>query len=158
MNNVSNEHREGIAFLLFRVGQRLCSLPLRHVIEVMRPLPVEPIAGAPTGVSGVAVIRGMPLPVLDLATVLDGADHPATRFITVKTGTHSVALAVASVAGLRHLSIDTVSGIPPLLSEANANAVTAIGTLDSELLVVLNTAHLVPESVWQAISASQESA
>src|SRR5262245_18286867 len=31
-------------FLLGRAGQRLCALPVEHVVETMRPLPTEPLA------------------------------------------------------------------------------------------------------------------
>lgn len=152
MTNISNGQRDGVPFLLFRIRQYLCGLPLHHVVEIMRPQPVEPIVGAPVGVMGAAVIRGMPLPVLDLGFLLDGTDEAATRFVTIKAGGHSVALAVTSVVGLRDLPVDIISGIPALFSGANAHTISAIGTLDAELLVVLNTAHLVPESVWQALN------
>ncbi len=155
MENVSGNQRGAVPFLLFRVRQHLCGLPLAYVVETMRPLPIEAITGAPGVVEGVAVIRGMPLPVLDLGTLLgDGADQPSTRFITVKTGARQVALAVTSVVGLHNLSVDVIRDIPPLLQEAAGDTITAIGALDAEMLMVLNTAHLVPESVWSAINSA----
>jgi purine-binding chemotaxis protein CheW len=153
-----NPQDESVPFLLFHIRQRLCGLPIIHVAEIMRPLPTEAIAGAPAGVKGLAVIRGMPTPVLDLGALLDDQDARPTRFITVRTGSRHVALAVESVVGLRYVSADTVRNTPPLFRESSEVAVGAIGTLDAELLIVLNAAHLVPESVWQAINASGESA
>ena len=157
MQNPAGNRRDVVPFLLFRIRQHLCGLPLHHVVEVMRPQPVEPVAGAPVGVLGAAVIRGMALPVLDLGRLMGGADEPPTRFVTIKAGAHSVALAVSSVVGLRPLPVGMVMDIPPLLREANENAVAAIGALDADLLTVLNAAHLVPESVWQALDTSRES-
>ena len=48
------------ASLVCRVAARLCALPVRAVIEIMRPLALEPIAGAPAFVAGLAIIRGEP--------------------------------------------------------------------------------------------------
>jgi chemotaxis signal transduction protein len=60
-------------------------------------------------------------------------------------GERRVALAVAQVLGIRTLD----SGpLPPLL---RADALLAIGTLDSELLLVLNSARLIPDEAWEAL-------
>ena len=45
------------ASLICRVGDLLCAVPLALVGETMRPLPVEPLAGVPSYVRGVAIIR-----------------------------------------------------------------------------------------------------
>ena len=60
--------------LAMRAGDRVCAVPLAHVSEVMRPLPIEPLAGAPPFVPGLAIVRGKATPVVDLTAVLaDGA-------------------------------------------------------------------------------------
>jgi chemotaxis signal transduction protein len=52
--------------LVVGVKGRLCAVPLSHVIEIMRPLPVEPISSVPSFVQGISIIRGIPTPVVDL--------------------------------------------------------------------------------------------
>ena len=59
----------GLALILL-AGDQLCALPVGHVGETMRPLPVETLAGGPPFAPGVSVIRGQPTPVVDLAEVL----------------------------------------------------------------------------------------
>ncbi len=145
--------------LLFRSGVRLCALPVAHVSETMRPLPIEPLASVPPCVRGLSIIRGAPTPVIDLAVLL--ADVPTerpARFVTLKIGKRQAALAVDEVIGIRRLPPESLQQLPPLLQNASAGAVSAIGTLDAELLVVLSAARLIPNSVWQAMdtgSASQ---
>ena len=56
---------ERIPVLVVMVGARACAIPLDHVAETMRPLPIEPVAGTPGFVRGVSVIRGAPTPVVD---------------------------------------------------------------------------------------------
>lgn len=156
MEALLDNRREDIPFLVFHIQRQLCAMPLDHVVEIMRPLPVEAITGAPMMVKGAAVIRGAPLPVLDLSALWQDETEPPRRFITVKAGERHIALAVTSVEGLRYLPRKVMGEIPPLLSDARAHAVAAIGALDSNLLMVLNASHIVPESVWVAIQNAGE--
>ena len=121
----------------------------------MRPLPVSAVAGAPPFVRGVTVIRGLRVPVVDSAAVLCRGDEPfpVTRFVALKIADRRVALGVCAVIGVRHISGNQLAELPPLLATAGAHVVTAIGTLDSELLMVLRSGKLVSEDAWAAIDA-----
>lgn len=136
--------------LLFRPRPgTLAALAAEHVIETMRPLPCEPVAGAPPFVAGVAIIRGRPTPVVDVGALL-GAPREALseRWITVAVGERVVGLAVSDVVGVRRLTGDVAPGaMPPLLTDAARGAVSALGVLDGELLLVLERASLVPDDV-----------
>ena len=142
--------------LLCRVHTRLCALPLAQVIETMRPLPIEPIADAARFVCGVAVIRGVPVPVVDAARLLGTEEepHPA-RFVTLRTGTRRIALAVTGVLGIRAIPDEAVQQLPPLLRDAGADVVAAIGRLDSELLLVLRSLRIIPNELWATIEAQE---
>lgn len=140
--------------LFFKVGAVGCALPVGSVVETMRPLPVQPIAQAPASVLGLATIRGRATPVLDLARLLGtGVRTPAPtdRFITVAIGERRVALAVSAVTGLGAVSAQALEEMPPLLTQAEASAVTAIGALDQGLLMLLRAAHLVPEAIFATL-------
>jgi purine-binding chemotaxis protein CheW len=136
--------------LLCRAGDIICALPFEHVDETMRPLPVEPLAAAPSFVSGLSVIRGATVPVVSLGVLLSGAAALPTRFVTIKTGPRYVALAVDAVVGVRTFSA-AGEQLPPLLQHVHADVIAAVGTLDSALMIVLRTARLVPDQVWAAL-------
>jgi purine-binding chemotaxis protein CheW len=136
--------------LLCRVRTRLCAVPLTQVLEVMRPLPTERIAGVPDFVRGMAVIRGEAVPVLDAASLLGAPPGTATRYVTLRIGERRVALAVDAVLGTFLVTAEVLRGVPPLLSAAEG-AVTALGVLDSELLMVLEATRLLPHSFPSAI-------
>ena len=53
--------------LLFHVGASVCALRLEDVGETMRPLPVSPLPETAAFVLGLAIVRGAPTPVIDLA-------------------------------------------------------------------------------------------
>jgi purine-binding chemotaxis protein CheW len=129
-----------------------CAIPAVHVLETMRPLPIEPIADAPPFVLGLSVVRGAPVPVVDLGALVTG--HPAltmSRFVSVKLGERRVALAVTAVLGLRDLDEVSAMQWPSLLGEARAEVIEAIGVLDEHLLLVLRASRLVPEEIWRGL-------
>jgi len=145
--------RAGITVLVFRFGGRIGAVPAELACETMRPLPVENLPAAPSFVPGLALIRGVPTPVVDLAALVGAAERVEPgRFVTVKAGARQVALAVDSVAGLRTLPRERLAELPALLAEAATGGVAAVGALDGELLAVLDCARLVPDRVWSAVA------
>lgn len=151
---MSDSKSERDYWLLCRVGAPLCALPLSAVVETMRPLPVEPLAGMPSFVRGLSVIRGAPVPVVDAGALLGtGEASRPTRFVTLRAGERRVALAVEEVIGIRALPPDSLEALPPLLRDASAEVVSLVGTLDAELLVVLGQGKIVPDAAWKATEA-----
>ncbi|MGH9372610.1 MAG: chemotaxis protein CheW [Vicinamibacterales bacterium] len=144
-------------WLLVRAGAQLCALPLEQVNETMRPQPVRPVSGAPHFVRGVAVLRGLPVPVIDAASMIGQTESTSrgSRFVALKTADRRVALAVDEVIGVRRIDEGALSDLPRLLAAASEQVVSAIGTLDAELLMVLESGKLVPETVWAAIEAER---
>ncbi len=153
-----------VPMLVFRTASHCCAIPGVQVAEVMRPLPLQPLPGAPHCVLGVAVIRARPVPVLSLARLLTGGtDETITRFITVRIGASSVsgrdagprlvALAVARVVGLRDFPQDRLSELPPLLAEAGHAAVSALELLDGGLMLQLQLGRVLPEAEWERMLA-----
>jgi purine-binding chemotaxis protein CheW len=134
--------------LLCRVGAALCALPVLLVGETMRPLPIEPVTGMPSFLLGLAIIRGMPVPVLDARRLL-GRTHAGSpgRFVTIRVGERYVALAVDAVVGLRAIPAAALGEMPPLLRDSGSEIVSAIGTLDAALFVVLQLGRLMPDAV-----------
>jgi purine-binding chemotaxis protein CheW len=145
----------GIQLILVRTGSVICALPAASVVETMRPLPLTPFAGQPPFVRGISVIRGAATPVVDLGALVSG-DHaaPVARFVTVRTGERSVALAVEAVLGLTQLDTSAMDHLPRLLRRVGEATVSTLGTLDGSLLAVLDAARLVPEEVWRAFESA----
>jgi purine-binding chemotaxis protein CheW len=141
--------------LLVRVGGALCALPLTEVIETMRPLPVEPLSDKSEFIKGVARIRGAAVPVVQLSALFqgEGGRDLSTRFVTLRVGQRCIALAVQSVLGVADMNDQVFNSLPPLLKTARTEFIQALGTLDAEFLITLDSARLVPDSVWHALAA-----
>ena len=146
--------------LITRVGEIACGFPIEHVVETMRPLPVEPIgrgegdAQAPAPIEGVAMIRGAAVPVVDVRKLLGATGGRATRFVVVRAAARRIALAVDAVIDVAAIDPDVVAQLPPLLDGARRDGVSAIGARDDQLLVVLDAARVVPEDSWRALDRS----
>ena len=139
--------------LLCRAGAHLWAVPLSHVIEVMRALPIKPVAGSPRCVSGLCIIRGAPVPVVDVGLLIGDRPTRIERLITVRTGDRTVALAAEAVPGIWSVEREKLDRLPPLLRDAAAETVSAVATLDAELLFLLRTASIVPEGFFRHLEA-----
>lgn len=140
-----------LAVLAMRAGAHVVAVPIAHVVETMRPLAVEPLAGAPAFILGISIIRGQPTPVLDVAALL--TERPAMpprvsgRFVTLRLTGRQVALSVDSVLALRSLQSDALESLPPLWQGPQPSAVSALATLDRELAIILETSWLLPDGL-----------
>lgn len=153
--DVSNGVDHTQAMVICRVDGRLCALPIESVIETMRPLPVESVTKAPPFLRGISLIRGEPIPVVDAAVLLGAEETSPTRLVTLRVGDRKVALAVDAVIGIRQISDDALHALPPLFDGDARAAISAIGALDAELMVVMGGARLIPEETWSLLEGGK---
>jgi len=140
-----------------RLGTRAAALPSTHVIETMRPLPIERIAQAPAFVAGISIVRGTPTPVVDLGMLLDGEPLDAPRRLVtlrIPDGDRVVGVLVDDVIGLVTPPTSAAS-LPPLLADAG-DRIDALAEVDGALLRVLEAGRCVPEEVWEALDSAGE--
>jgi purine-binding chemotaxis protein CheW len=139
---VTTEHE--LPALIVRVSGVTCALPCVHVVETMRPLPVVALDTMPGYASGVATIRGMATPVIDLASLLGRTGGAApTRFVTVRAADRIVAIAVDEVVGLTRYAAGEFIDRPPLLSDGDHPLIQSLAVKDRSLHLVLDAARLV---------------
>jgi purine-binding chemotaxis protein CheW len=148
----ANEAGEA-SWLLCRAGAHLCAMPIEHVIEIMRVLPIEAISGAPPYVCGLCVIRGAPVPVVDVGLLLGNQPTQAKRLVAIRAGSRVIALAVEAVEGIRAIGPEAFNQLPPLLRGAATATIAAIGILDAELLFFLRTARVIPDDLQDRLDA-----
>jgi len=110
----------------------------------------------PSCVRGLSVIRGHPTPVVDLAKVLGAESFAAGGyFVSLRISSRCIVLALDKVCGIYELNKCQLSDLPPLLENAGSEFIEAIGNLDSQFMVVLNAARIVPDEVWTALAAHE---
>lgn len=138
--------------LLCVAGSSICALPLEHVIEAARPMPIEPLAGAPSFIAGFSIIRGTPIPVVSVDLLLGGSKGGYERLVVVRAGKRRAGLLFQGVIGTRSLSGNVFAGLPPLLS-TGSRAVAEMGALDGELVTLLDATKIVPDDVFAMLEA-----
>jgi purine-binding chemotaxis protein CheW len=138
---------EEASWVLCCAGPHLCAILIQHVIEIMRVLPIEAIAGAPTYVRGLSIIRGAPVPIVDIGLLLGGRATPAGRLVAIRAGSRTIGIAVEAVEGIRVIGPEAFNQMPPLLRDTATATIAAIGTLDAELAFFLQTARIVPDDL-----------
>jgi len=145
---------DAAVFLVCSLASRLCALPLGAVLETMRPLPLVPFSGAPDFVLGLAVIRGEAVPVVDAGRLAGDRPVRAGRFVTLRAGGRTAALAVEGVMGLKTMGAASFAAFPPLLAGDDSGVVRAVAARDPGLLVVLDGVRLLPEDTWKQLDAA----
>ncbi|HLU65690.1 MAG TPA: chemotaxis protein CheW [Kofleriaceae bacterium] len=111
----------------FRAGGRECAVDVMRIAEVLPPVPVTPLPGAPGFVEGIIELRGRFLPVVDLRRRFgDGAAPggaapasaapaaPAGKLLVAPLGPSSVALMVDDVTGVDRIPTDRIQPPPSL--------------------------------------------
>jgi purine-binding chemotaxis protein CheW len=131
----------------------MCAIPVAHVVETLRPLPVEPMGTGPRFIRGVSIIRGVPTVVIDTAAVLGTTSSTPARFVVVRVGERRVALTFDEVLDIRRIDSTAFADLPPLVRAVTADAVAAITTADAELLVLLETSRVIPSDTWVRLDA-----
>ncbi len=125
-------------------GGLTCGLPVGSVVEIMRPLGLDPVRSPHVAaVVGAARVRGEPMPVIDLALLVGGRSNPATRWVVLRIGTKRAVLAVEAVEGVRVLATGDVGTLPSLATGAGHAAITQLGVLDEAVFAVLDAARII---------------
>jgi len=124
-----------------RAGGHAYGVPVEAVVEVTRMVALAPLPGAAPWLAGMADLRGVPVPVVDLAARL--GRQPQTpvldRRIVVTAGS-------GGPAGLVGLVVDEVSGVAPagdvVTAAGGAPLVRAAARVGDEIVMVLDEAAL----------------
>lgn len=106
---------QGGAFLTFRAGGDRFGVPVERVREAARANRMAPLPGAPESWAGVAVVRGDPLGVLDVARSMGVAARrvPARQQILIILEGRPYALLVDQMDGVKAIGGERIAPPPP---------------------------------------------
>ncbi len=131
--------------LAVRAGGWTCLLEVGFVLETMRPPPITPAPGSGPAVRGVSVVRGRPIPVVDLEVLLSGTSTSAARrLVTVTAMGRVMGLLVTEVLGVRAVSAGAGDEAPPLLPGLE-HVTERLGVADGALFAVLAATRVIEE-------------
>ena len=126
---------------------------IKAVREIRGWTPATPVPHAPPYVKGVINLRGIVMPVLDLAARLDlGVTEPTSRHVIVvaQCGDALAGLLVDSVQETFHVSSAQLQAPPSVCERDGQGIVDAIIPLDGRMISRLIVERLVPQEKLQA--------
>src|SRR5262249_40021031 len=141
-------------WLLCRTATHHFAISLDCVIETMRALPIESVTAASRLVLGISIIRGEPVPVLDAAALFDTSSAGFKRFVTIRTGPRTIALAADEVLGISAIPANELQQLPPLLRDEGSLA--AIAARDAELVFFLRSTRIISDEVLERIELARK--
>ncbi len=128
-----------------------CGLSVAQVVEILEPLPINPVPLAPPYVAGFVMWREQAVPVLQLSLSLGVSDAAiASRMMIVRQGREFLVLLTSQSIKARRLPLPH----QPCPTPTGLDSAAILGSFqsDSELLVVPNLSRLArPQSV-EAVS------
>lgn len=113
-------------YVSFEVGGRALAGPLGEVREVVRAIGIEPLPGARAPVTGLLVLRGSPVPVVDLRAATDPENTGDVLVLQTPEGALGLAvdrvLAVLAPDDLVPVEERTGHGLPAYVLEVRRDA------------------------------------
>lgn len=139
--------------LAFRVAGQDYAVDIMMVREIRSSTAATSLPRAPAFVRGVINLRGMVLPILDLARRLGiGEESDLTRNVTIVVDHdgRSFGLMVDAVSDIISISSDTLQRPPSLSSELELGFVSALAIVDGKMIRILDLEAVIPRHSEEA--------
>lgn len=129
----------------FRVGQETFGVPIGSVQEILRPLPVTPVPGAPPHVEGVINLRGRIISIVDLRKRCGAPAEPQrrNRIVVAETGGRSIGLMVDSASEVLRIAENSIEPPASVFGQAEPGFVTGVAKLANRLVILVDIAKLL---------------
>jgi purine-binding chemotaxis protein CheW len=134
--------------LSFRVGEQEYSLDIMSVREIRGWTRATPLPHAPPHVRGVINLRGIVLPVIDLAARLGLpaiAGDERNVIIVVQRDQQTAGLLVDAVSDILALPDDALQPPPDIGTDIDAPCISALTIVDGRMIRVLDLASVLPQ-------------
>jgi purine-binding chemotaxis protein CheW len=136
-------------YVVFSVSGERYGVTIGQIGEISKPLDTTPIPRTAQFVLGIGNVRGVVIPILDLARRLRLAAMPQTRetrvLIVRQDGEH-YGLVVDRVYGVAQIAPEDLEETPGALPGQRADFIHALARSDGQLVIVLDLAALLTPS------------
>jgi purine-binding chemotaxis protein CheW len=134
--------------VIFTLDNTAYSLPLSHITEIGRPLPITPLPNVPAWALGVSNLRGDIISVVDLRAFLGKSPLVSKRdcrMIVVRSRREDIttALLVDHVREIRRLVSEKITLPTALIEDLSASYMHGVYEHDGRLLVLLEPERLM---------------
>ena len=150
LESKANTARE---YITFRIGSQYYCIDIMSVREIRGWTPATVLPRAPAFVRGVINLRGVVLPIIDLADRLGFAPaEPTARHVIIvaQTGRQVVGLLVDAVSDIIAMAADKVQPTPDVGSEAARAFVLGVMAIDDRMISLIALESVMPTPVGEA--------
>lgn len=145
--NRNDPHDDDLLQLVtFRIGEEEFGVDILAVQEIIRLMQITMVPRAPEFIEGVINLRGKVIPVVNMRTRFNKAEHvpdSATRIVVMELGQKIVGFLVDGVSEVLRIPENTVEDPPPVVAGIGSEYIRGIGKLDNRLLILLDLDHLL---------------
>jgi purine-binding chemotaxis protein CheW len=139
----------GRELLSFRLGGQDFCIDVMAVREIRGWTPACPLPNAPAYLAGVVNLRGVVLPIVDLAIKLGLPPAEPTKqhvIIVVQVGANVMGLLVDGVNDILMVTPDMIQPTPPVASDMGESYVIGLITIDAKMVSLLQLEQVLPPS------------
>ena len=139
-----------------QLGQESYGLDISSVYEIIRFQECTAVPASPSFVDGVINLRGLIIPVMDMASRFGqarGEVTKSTRIIVAGTNGRRVGLVVDAVTEVLMVSEDAVEPTPEVAAGFDSAYIRGIAKLGEELVILLDLGALFGDQESQARAA-----
>jgi purine-binding chemotaxis protein CheW len=132
---------ELLQLVSFKIGTEEFGVDILKVQEINRMMEVTRVPNAPEYVDGVINLRGKVIPIIDLRRRfgLERKERDKdTRIVVVELKGKVVGFVVDAVSEVLRIPRSVTEPPPALVSDINAEYITAVGKLEDRLLILLD--------------------
>jgi purine-binding chemotaxis protein CheW len=140
-------------YITFRIGSQYFCVDIMSVREIRGWTPATQLPRAPGFVRGVINLRGIVLPVIDLAERLGfypAEPTPRHVIIVAQAGRQIVGLLVDAVSDIIALPTDKVQATPDVGSEASQSFVVGVMAIDDRMISLIALDGVMPSVSGEA--------
>ncbi len=150
-------------YLTFRLGGELYGLPVLTVREIIRLLPITPVASMPAHVRGVINLRGKVIPVVDLRTRFGLSTTPdndrtciIVTLVAAAVGGRGYGVIVEGVEEVVAFTADDIEPTPDFGGAVDVRFITGIATSGTTLTTLIDLDTIAAADFRHAARATDE--
>ena len=153
VENVAKLSAGAREYITFRIGDQYFCIDIMSVREIRGWTPATALPRAPGYVRGVINLRGVVLPIIDLADRLGfSATEPTARHVIIvaQTGKHVVGLLVDAVSDIINMPSDKVQPTPDVGSDAARAFVLGVMAIEDRMISLIALESVMPTLAGEA--------
>ena len=150
---VKNLVEGGRELIAFRIGDQEFCVNIMSVREIRGWTPATPLPHAPSYVMGVINLRGVVLPIINLAARLGLKPiAPDARHVIIvaQVGSKIVGLLVEAVSDILTVSDDNIQPMPEVTSDLERQYARGILAIDKRMICLIELDALFPDAESEA--------